>query len=424
MYKKLLLLLCVFAAQYHVMHGMEAEPKKTRSRKKGLAQLVAAFDEVQEPQAKKQAKSSMLSFLHENFTEQIDPPFLHIAARHGHLSLVQLLYTLPDFHQLTYKGNNPLHEAVRNGHLDVVRCFLNYGVLCHENGHRDTPLHLAARSGKQSAAAIIDLLIKYDKRWVTAINPQDKTALDCIGVSGDLAAAEVLIAKGATLGKEKIGITSAIFHEHVPVLEFFLNLPDNHSLISRNGNLLVWAIRVESPDSARFLLGRGADITACDDVEGRNPFFAAASKDRAELLVTAPQVAQFKMYGANEFKRIVMLGLCSKKKGVPRDVRKILCFYLLCADLDELVPKHIAHVRKALSHEWARSIGYNADSIKVGFWPAGETPYQYALKSRGVFTPETIEILGMSDDQLKERYEDAIRKGYIALLGDKFTKRH
>lgn len=186
------------------------------------------------------------------------------------------------------------------------------------------------------------------------------------------------------------------------------------------------AFREKWLEGVRIMLQCGVDIdiAVCHRVYGGNVFHCSEDRKSAEFFVTLPQVAHFKTHWAKEINRMVTLQLCAKRKQVPKEARKLLCFYAIYANLDKLVAQHLAYVRTAFEQPSNLAHGiYLADGRLVVQDVIRQTPHELALTGRYDYTQEVIETFGMSDEQLKERYEAAIRKEYVEMLDEKFTSK-
>ncbi|CAM9425723.1 unnamed protein product [Lampetra fluviatilis] len=132
---------------------------------------------------------------------------MHIAARHGHLNVMQLLIREGgDLLWRSKEGNNALHIAVRNCHLHVVTKILNHlanekshaeAVACvhQENEFGETPMHLATEITKDEIHSdgedikIIQLLMEYDSDIAASTKTTCESPLHYCARSGN---AEIL----------------------------------------------------------------------------------------------------------------------------------------------------------------------------------------------------------------------------------------
>ena len=119
---------------------------------------------------------------------------LHVAARNGHLSILQFL--MEDFTiEPNIKGQHnrsPFHFASINGRIDIVK-YLAYNPLTNPNARdafNNTPLHLAAANGHLSLMKyyISDLHLHPNAKGY-----KDNTPLHCASVKGHIDIIKFLI---------------------------------------------------------------------------------------------------------------------------------------------------------------------------------------------------------------------------------------
>ncbi|MBA3954128.1 ankyrin repeat domain-containing protein [Candidatus Dependentiae bacterium] len=157
---------------------------------------------------------------------------LHAAAKKGHLAIVELLLCKKaDVNLLgDYNCYSPIHLAVKNEHIAVVKVLLKYGADPNIRNEDDyTSLALAAETGNEllvklllNKGALLNLHGNDSCAWVTPLHVAAK--------KGDLALAQLLLDVGADinadLGIDEPGVTAlhwAAENGHVEVVKLLLD---------------------------------------------------------------------------------------------------------------------------------------------------------------------------------------------------------
>ena len=126
---------------------------------------------------------------------------LHVAARYGHLSVVEYLVNQKadiNAHASGYLSGTPLHLAAQNGHLSVVEYLVNQKAdIYSKNKDEWTPLHFAAQNGHLS-------VVEYLVNQKADINAQASgyrsgTPLHLAAQNGHLSVVEYLVNQKAEI---------------------------------------------------------------------------------------------------------------------------------------------------------------------------------------------------------------------------------
>src|SRR6186713_213658 len=76
-------------------------------------------------------------------------PLINMAARYGHLEIIQILAQHFNFIESSDDhGNTPLHEGAKNGCTSTTKFLLSFDIdINAQNKDGNTPCHLAAKKG-------------------------------------------------------------------------------------------------------------------------------------------------------------------------------------------------------------------------------------------------------------------------------------
>ncbi|XP_066588622.1 ankyrin repeat domain-containing protein 16-like isoform X2 [Prorops nasuta] len=206
---------------------------------------------------------------------------LHLAAREGHLEIVQFL--CEDW-QMTDSCNNkvdvtnkdmkrPLHEAAQFSHNDIIKYLLSQGAQVDSLKRGDwTPLMLACTKNVSEACKCIETLLDANA------NPQLRnkdgwTPLLLVSRSGDAEGFKLLMNKSSELlvDKSKNGRTAwhiAAFHGHRNIIDQLMeSIPWNINVRDSSGSTPLHE-SVKNKDFSIFyhLIKLGADPKAVDNV--------------------------------------------------------------------------------------------------------------------------------------------------------------
>ena len=124
-------------------------------------------------------------------------PDLFIAAKKGDLKTLQTLHRENPIGrgEVTFEGNTALHLAAREGHLEVVQWILKNARGCciagARNYDKNTPLHEAAKKGNPE---VVRILLQFKQSAVYRRNQYGETALIIASEYGHVRAARLLLA--------------------------------------------------------------------------------------------------------------------------------------------------------------------------------------------------------------------------------------
>ena len=192
-------------------------------------------------------------------TNGISTPF-HVAARNGHLNIIQLLH--PEYASIeatTSKAFTPLHLACITGHPGVVSHLIDKGANIDAGlDEFQSPLFYASGNGRRE---VVKILLDH-KPKVKDFQDQWQTPLHWAALGGFLECAQLLLNAGANKDHLQYGTTSplvcAIESEHLQVVKL---LTDHKADLNHTDGLpLYTAIMKKDLEAVKVLLDAGASI--------------------------------------------------------------------------------------------------------------------------------------------------------------------
>ncbi|KAH6975561.1 ankyrin repeat-containing domain protein [Ilyonectria destructans] len=186
---------------------------------------------------------------------------LHLAAESGHSALASLLLDSgASVHAQDSKLLTPLHKATNGGHTPTMALLLSHHAAVDAAVEGLTPLHVATLKSDEASIA---LLLNSGANPNSAFPNGGATALHIAVGSDKLSLLELLLRKGAD--------------------------PNPKATIPKGQTPLHIAALDGKMESARTLLGWGADVDAAYEGDGQTPLHVAAARggvDMVGLLVT------------------------------------------------------------------------------------------------------------------------------------------
>ncbi|KAF7645591.1 hypothetical protein LDENG_00201500 [Lucifuga dentata] len=244
-----------------------------------------------------------------NTVNSSNETLLHVAAEHGHLSVIQLLLQKGARLDLQdNKGHTALHRAASRGHTEAVRALLKAGSsiytldvqaktpihLAAENEHlesvkvlvaeetsssksqtQDTFLHMAARDDNWSLA---ELLLQSGAA-VDVRNKQKQTALFYAVTGNSKKTVSALLNAGAKVDHGVIN--EAIKLNHGPVLHLLLAHARGALSAEALSSALFSAVRQNHDGMVTALIDSGANVNMCDK-QGYTPLLLSAELGHEE----------------------------------------------------------------------------------------------------------------------------------------------
>jgi ankyrin repeat protein len=198
---------------------------------------------------------------------------LHVAARGGHLDVVELLVEYgAQVSALNRLRRTPLHLAAVAGHVAVVRSLLAAGAPVDATGHSDRPLDLALRKGH---ADVVDLLLEAG----ACLTDRDPVLLHEAVAGRSVAVMRALVARGADLaGRDGRGATPLLRAAEQGWVEgaaLALELGAALDATDAEGKTaLHLAAQADRSAACRWLVAQGLDLEA-RDARGLTPLLLA-----------------------------------------------------------------------------------------------------------------------------------------------------
>lgn len=200
-------------------------------------------------------------------------------------------------------GNTPMHLAAREGHESIVDLLVNKGADVNVNNDNNyTPLHLAAIEGHES---VVSLLVK--KGADVNIQTKDwQTPLHLAARHGYIKIVKILTLNGSDLdatqryrhdderkkkgflsGEQYTPLLYAVEGGYVEVAEYLTENGANLSVLDSNGSTALHVAAFSDDSSkfvkmAKFLIQSGLDINATDN-SLRTPLHIAATQGSQKL---------------------------------------------------------------------------------------------------------------------------------------------
>lgn len=232
---------------------------------------------------------------------------LHLAAEHGHVSVINFLLRQGAKLDLTDRlGRTALHKASEMGHTAAVVALVKAGADIYARDRASkTPQHLAAQKGHENAvrtlvaeerrfknqttflhmaaidddSVLADILLR-NGASVDTRDGQKKTALFHAIMRGNEKTAAVLLQAGAQVDS---GIVEAAFElNRKPVLSLLLR--NVKTAMSRNelASILFKAVQRNLDGIVAALIESGADVNVCNDL-GYTPLLLAIELGNLEV---------------------------------------------------------------------------------------------------------------------------------------------
>uniref|UniRef100_A0A7N6ASE0 CARD domain-containing protein n=1 Tax=Anabas testudineus TaxID=64144 RepID=A0A7N6ASE0_ANATE len=236
-----------------------------------------------------------------NTVNSSNETLLHVAAEHGHLSVIELLIRKGARLDLQdIEGHTALHRAASKGHTEIVRALIKAGAPIYSlDLHGKTPIHLAAENqmrdsvkvlvdeeGKQSKSHTQDMFLHMaavEDNWrlaewllqggasVDARNKQKKTALFNAVTRNNEKTVNVLLKAGANVDSDVLNEAIKLNQESILCL-----------LLEVLGSALFSAVRQNQRGVVTSLIDHGANVNMCDE-QGYTPLLLSAELGHTEV---------------------------------------------------------------------------------------------------------------------------------------------
>ncbi|GAA6235605.1 ankyrin-2-like isoform X1 [Lates japonicus] len=245
-----------------------------------------------------------------NTVSSSNETLLHVAAEHGHLSIIELL--IREGARLDSQDNNghtALHRAARGGHTEIVRALIKAGAPIYTlDLHDKTPIHLAAENGHLDAVKVLakeeamqsesqtqDTFLHraaMEDNWrlaelllqsgaaVDARNNQQKTALFYAVARSNEKTVTVLLDAGAKVDNDIIN--EAIKFSQQSILRLLLANARGALSEEALGSTLFSAVRQNQDGVVTALTDSGANVNVCDK-QGYTPLLLSAELGHTEV---------------------------------------------------------------------------------------------------------------------------------------------
>ncbi|KAM4629266.1 CARD- and ANK-domain containing inflammasome adapter protein [Polymixia lowei] len=144
-----------------------------------------------------------------NTVNSFNETLLHIAAEHGHLSIIDLLLHRGARLDLRdSEGRTALHRAANRGHTGVVRALIKAGAPIYAlDMQAKTPIHLAAKNEHLNS---VKVLVKEESKC--SKNQTHDSFLHTAATEDDWRLAELLLQSGAAVDTRDSQKKTALFH--------------------------------------------------------------------------------------------------------------------------------------------------------------------------------------------------------------------
>ncbi|OAA76622.1 ankyrin [Akanthomyces lecanii RCEF 1005] len=215
----------------------------------------------------------------------------HLAARAGHVDLIQMLIDQwADVSMTKISGKTPLHDAARFGHVeilhaDVVQLLLGSGTaLTAKTANGLTPLHAAALQGHTE---VVKLCLD-SGAFIDTADVEGDTPLIDASIWGRIDTIKLLLDRGANLEATNLegqtSLKAASCQGQTAVAKLLLEIGAKKDVTSYFGSTpLMAASYLGHTAIVKLLLENGANVEA-RDVDGRTPSIAASYASHDEVL--------------------------------------------------------------------------------------------------------------------------------------------
>ncbi|XP_059922497.1 CARD- and ANK-domain containing inflammasome adapter protein [Gadus macrocephalus] len=246
----------------------------------------------------------MLNHVDVNAVNSLQESLLHVAAEHGHLSLLGLLLRRGARLELRdQEGRTPLHRAANRDHGEVVRALMKAGACLYTlDAQRKNPVHLTAtnedldcarallmeergrgvedqteptflhRAAQEEDQSLAQKLLQAGAA-VDVRTRQDKTALFYAVSGNNERTAGVLLEAGAAV--DQVVLNEAVNLNNGSMLRLLLAHSRGALSPEAMGSTLFSAVKQNCHAVVDILIDGGADVNMCDQ-QGYTPLLLAA----------------------------------------------------------------------------------------------------------------------------------------------------